>query len=182
MINRKNGLNSLSLEDRDFVIKLCQEHTYRDVVILLAEPRPAGLALRTSSSALCRFYTLWHPALYALNVDRQTTAAIADTPDDDVLRATLILIQINVFRSLHRGDPIQQNLSSLRFMLSSAAPSPNSETPHQLGRKMDLDPHGHDDAGFIPSSVLPRDVEDHLHHVNFIPSRKIPQKFRKKAV
>src|SRR4051794_9045819 len=58
---KANKFDQLSPEDQHHIIHLCNHNTYPKVVEMLAKPRPEGLALNTSVSAVCRFYTSWNP-------------------------------------------------------------------------------------------------------------------------
>ncbi len=61
MINSRSRFASLPPEDQSFILKLCADHSYEEIVGLLRQPRDqGGLGLVTSRSALCRFYTSQH--------------------------------------------------------------------------------------------------------------------------
>src|SRR5436190_7060482 len=58
---KSNKFDHLPPEDQHHIIDLCNQHEYKKVVNILAQPRPDGLAINTSVPALCRFYTSWNP-------------------------------------------------------------------------------------------------------------------------
>src|SRR5947209_1258634 len=54
-MKNKSVFKSLPPEDQKQILDLCANHTYDEVLEILARPRPEGLQLKTSYSALCRF-------------------------------------------------------------------------------------------------------------------------------
>src|SRR4051812_49691349 len=70
----QSKLRNLSPQDQQYVLDLCQDRRYEDVVPILAQPRPVGLAIKTSVSALCRFYNQVNP----LGLRADVTSQLAD--------------------------------------------------------------------------------------------------------
>jgi hypothetical protein len=101
-----NTFASLSIADQRYIIALCQNNTYSDVVAILARPKPEGLAFHTTVEALCRFYTDFNPlAIEArlaeqlgktLRIQRQATPGAA-------LTGILAVIENQVLLQLNRG-------------------------------------------------------------------------------
>jgi hypothetical protein len=101
-----NTFASLSIADQRYIIALCQNNTYSDVVAILARPKPEGLAFLTTVEALCRFYTDFNPlAIEArlaeqlgktLRIQRQATPGAA-------LTGILAVIENQVLLQLNRG-------------------------------------------------------------------------------
>jgi hypothetical protein len=101
-----NKFNSLSHEDKQFIITLCQNHTYNEAVQILAKPKPDGLDFQTSPAALCRFYTA-HSEL-------ETNAELADQLTKTLYRGTpgaalltiLAAVENHILVELSRGKSI----------------------------------------------------------------------------
>jgi hypothetical protein len=101
-----NKFDSLSHEDKQFIITLCENHTYTEAVKILAQPKPEGLDFQTSPAALCRFYTA-HSEL-------ETNAELADILTQTLHRATpgaallsiLAAVENHILVELSRGKSI----------------------------------------------------------------------------
>jgi len=103
---KANKFDQLPPEDQHHIIDLCNKHGYAKVVGILAQPRPDGMALNTSTSALCRFYTQWNPVNQqarlmeqlgkSLRVCRQATPLAS-------LTGVLAILENNVLKQLHDG-------------------------------------------------------------------------------
>jgi hypothetical protein len=101
-----NKFDSLSYEDKQFIITLCQNHTYIEAVQILAQPKPEGLDFQTSPAALCRFYTA-HSEL-------NTNAELADLLTQTLHHATpgaalltiLAAVENHILVELSRGKSI----------------------------------------------------------------------------
>jgi hypothetical protein len=103
---KANKFDQLSPEDQHHIIDLCNKHGYAKVVGILAQPRPEGMALNTSTSALCRFYTQWNPVNQqarlmeqlgkSLRVCRQATPLAS-------LTGVLAILENNVLKQLQDG-------------------------------------------------------------------------------
>jgi hypothetical protein len=62
MNKTRNQFHTLPEQDRNLILDLCSKHSYEEAIEIISRPRPeGGLGLVTSRSALCRFYTTWHP-------------------------------------------------------------------------------------------------------------------------
>jgi hypothetical protein len=101
-----NKFDSLSHEDKQFIITLCQNHTYTEAVKILAQPKPEGLDFQTSPAALCRFYTA-HSEL-------ETNAELVSILTQTLHRATpgaalltiLAAVENHILVELSRGKSI----------------------------------------------------------------------------
>jgi hypothetical protein len=101
-----NKFDSLSHEDKQFIITLCEKHTYTEAVKILAQPKPEGLDFQTSPAALCRFYTA-HSEL-------NTNAELAELLTQTLHRATpgaallsiLAAVENHILVELSRGKSI----------------------------------------------------------------------------
>jgi hypothetical protein len=101
-----NKFDSLSHEDKQFIITLCQNHTYTKAVQILAQPKPEGLEFQTSPAALCRFYTA--------HSDLDTNAELAGILTQTLHRATpgaalltiLAAVENHILVELSRGKSI----------------------------------------------------------------------------
>src|SRR5262245_57704252 len=54
-MKNKSIFKALPQEDQQRILYLCAQHTYDEVLEIISRPRPEGLQLKTSYSALCRF-------------------------------------------------------------------------------------------------------------------------------
>jgi hypothetical protein len=101
-----NKFDSLSQEDKQFIITLCQNHTYTEAVQILAQPKPEGLDFQTSPAALCRFYTA--------NSELEINAELADQLTKTIYRGTpgaalltiLAAVENHILVELSRGKSI----------------------------------------------------------------------------
>jgi hypothetical protein len=101
-----NKFDSLSTEDKQFIITLCENHTYTEAVKILAQPKPDGLEFQTSPAALCRFYTA--------HSDLETNAELADQLTKTLYRGTpgaalltiLAAVENHILVELSRGKSI----------------------------------------------------------------------------
>src|SRR5690349_17398576 len=57
MTKEKSQFRTLPEHERKQILDLCSTHPYDEVVTILARPRPHGMDISTSKSALCRFFT-----------------------------------------------------------------------------------------------------------------------------
>lgn len=117
---KNSKLGRLSQEDRATVIQLCDQHPYEHVVELLALPRPEGLGLSTSKSALSRFYNQYHRDTQ----DQFATIQLAQTTEPDFeknekiyLAATIAVLQQRIFRALSNRQPFSEIAPMFRAML-----------------------------------------------------------------
>ena len=61
VMDKRSKFSSLSPEDQQKTFS--RKHTYEQMVEIIGKPRPEGLALKTSVTALCRFNVHNNPAL-----------------------------------------------------------------------------------------------------------------------
>lgn len=103
----KSILKQLSAEDQKRILKLCDEDTYNNVVEILARPRPEGFGIRTSYSALRRFYTEFRPEPDPDPSRKIASQALArslrDCDDRNLLPAILSVLECRVLRGLQQG-------------------------------------------------------------------------------
>jgi hypothetical protein len=101
-----NKFDSLSHEDKQFIITLCENHTYTEAVKILAQPKPDGLDFQTSPAALCRFYTA-HSELEtnAQLADQLTKTLYHGTPGAALL-TILAAVENHILVELSRGKSI----------------------------------------------------------------------------
>ncbi|MGN6385303.1 MAG: hypothetical protein ACTHMT_03595 [Verrucomicrobiota bacterium] len=101
-----NKFDSLSHEDKQFIITLCEKHTYTEAVKILAQPKPEGLDFQTSPAALCRFYTA-HSELEtnAELADQLTRTLYPGTPGAALL-TILAAVENHILVELSRGKSI----------------------------------------------------------------------------
>src|SRR5262245_45630217 len=64
----KSKFNSLSPEDQDRIFQICNNTTFEKAVEIVEKPRPEGFGLKTSYSALRRFYLQYNPHVQAAQV------------------------------------------------------------------------------------------------------------------
>jgi hypothetical protein len=118
----KSVFHTLSPEDRDRVVSLCGQHTYHEVLEMIAKPRSeGGLDVQSSESALCRFYVRSHPLARKIQVDAQLVEALDESffeKGDTYLRAIIFLLQERVFTALSTGTSIDQVTPALRHLTS----------------------------------------------------------------
>ena len=116
---KTNKFDQLSPEDQHHIIDLCNRNTYPKAVELLAKPRPEGLALNTSVSALCRFFTTWNPINQqaklmeqlgkSLRVCRQATPVAS-------LTGVLAILENNLLKQLSDGKPAEDLEKQINLM------------------------------------------------------------------
>ena len=116
---KTNKLEALPGEIKSLIITLCEVHPYKKVVEILARPKPDGLAINTSASALCRFYSAHHPGAddarlaeqlgKSLRIRRQSTPAAA-------LTGILATLENHILLELSRGKAIADLESTIKLM------------------------------------------------------------------
>jgi hypothetical protein len=119
IMNKRNKLRSLPREDQQRIIALCDKHTYEQVKILLAKPRPQGLALQTSASALCRFNSLHNPSSCDFDQLIQLTAELAESTlpaQGTLIPGIASLVERQVFTALSHGESLTALLPEFRLM------------------------------------------------------------------
>jgi hypothetical protein len=72
----RSVFDTLSPEDRERIITLCSRMPYKQALAILSQPRPEGIGLQSSVSALCRFYARAHPVAQNFQVDVQLAEAL----------------------------------------------------------------------------------------------------------
>lgn len=120
-LSKNSKFSGLSTEDQEKIIQLCDQEKYERVVEILARPRPEGLNLQTSTSALCRFYKSYHPVARRQFATHQLAEGIRvhfKATEQTYLGATIGLLQEQVFRSLSNGRSIQDILPTFRALQS----------------------------------------------------------------
>jgi hypothetical protein len=108
-VKSKSVFTALPPEDQQRIIALCNEHTYDQVVEIVARPRPEGLQLKTSSSALCRFYCSYNSAARKAALLDQTASSlqyIRLAGSGALPTAILSLMETTLFESLRSGTPL----------------------------------------------------------------------------
>lgn len=116
-----NKFDALSPEDRQFVLNLCEAHSYAKAAELLYEDRPVGLSLITSASALCRFYTSHHPEAHTTTTLGQFSAAIrarGQAHASGHVEAILVLTENRILEALKAGRPLAELAADFRMLKS----------------------------------------------------------------
>jgi hypothetical protein len=114
----KNQFATLSPEDKNFVIKLCDEHGYEKAADILYEERPEGLCLITSRSALQRFYASHHPDTAETLQCAQYAHALQirhQAGDGAFIEGMLALVQNKILKSLKNDRPLSEMTDDFRI-------------------------------------------------------------------
>jgi hypothetical protein len=101
-----NKFDSLSHEDKQFIITLCQNHTYTEAVKILAQPKPEGLDFQTSPAALCRFYTAHSELETNAELADQLTKTLYHGSPGAALLTILAAVENHILVELSRGKSI----------------------------------------------------------------------------
>jgi hypothetical protein len=115
----QSKLQNLSPEDQQYILDLCQDRRYEDVVPLLAQPRPVGLSIKTSVSALCRFYNRVNPLGLRAEITGQLADGLQirqDLSGPAFNSALLTLVQVHLLDSLKNGKSVEELQSSFRTL------------------------------------------------------------------
>ena len=115
----KSQFAHLPLEDRRFLLDLCARQSYDTAVEILAQPRSAGgLGLRTSRSALSRFFTTSQlEAPSELVAQRAAVAQICyEQRSNTFLAAIRAEIEARVLESLHQGKALADLEKDFRLL------------------------------------------------------------------
>jgi hypothetical protein len=114
----KNQFATLSDQDKNFIIKLCDEHGYEKAADLLYEQRPVGLCLITSRSALQRFYASHHPNTAETLQSAQYAQALQirhQAADGAFIEGMLALVQNKILKSLKNDRPLTEMTADFRI-------------------------------------------------------------------
>ena len=106
---KTNKLEALPPDSQDFIITLCEAHPYKEVVQILALPKPDGLAIHTSVSALCRFYAAHNPKADEARLAEQLGKSLRQRRQSTpcaALTGILAIIENHILLELHRGKAI----------------------------------------------------------------------------
>jgi hypothetical protein len=105
-----NKFSRLPQEDQTLVLNLCDKLPYHAVAETLGRPRSeGGLALTTSPSSLCKFYSKHHPEAVATEALGQFSAAIQvshQAHSEANFEAILALVQNRLLAALREGKPL----------------------------------------------------------------------------
>jgi hypothetical protein len=140
-----NKFDSLSHEDKQFIITLCEKHTYTEAVKILAQPKPEGLDFQTSPAALCRFYTAHSQLEINAELADQLTETLHRATPGAALRTILAAVENHILVELSRGksitdlDPHFKHLTRLHRLhlanenlkLKQASLAPHPPKPRQ---------------------------------------------------
>src|SRR5205085_179765 len=100
---------SLPPEDQEHILSLCATHPYHEVIEILARPRPEGLQLKTSYSALCRF-NCSHNAdarkAAVLNQAASSLQYVRQQGSGSFRTAILTVLETRILEALREGKPI----------------------------------------------------------------------------
>src|SRR5690349_12372537 len=117
----KSKFKALSPQDQDHIFELCQNNTFEKVVEILEKPRPEGLALKTSYSALRRFYLQYNPHVQAAKILDQYAHGLRiqhQASEGSLSSAILLHIESRVLEALKNGKPIADLHSEIKTMLN----------------------------------------------------------------
>src|SRR6187431_2029447 len=102
-MKNKSVFKALPQEDQQRVLALCVNHTYDEVLDIIARPRPEGLQLKTSYSALCRFNCSHSEDARKAAVVNQAASSlqyIRQAGSGSVRTAILLMLENRIFESL----------------------------------------------------------------------------------
>jgi hypothetical protein len=109
-MKKLNKFELLTPEDQQLVLRACAENPYHIAIQLLARPRSeGGLSLRTSRSALQRFYVHHHPDQRSLELVGQFADAIRIKGQAHLtagFEAALVLVQTRILEALRNGRAV----------------------------------------------------------------------------
>jgi hypothetical protein len=107
----KSLFKALPPEEQQKIIDLCNRHTYHEVLAILAKPRPEGLQIETSYSALCRFYCAYNEAARKAKILNQAASSLQFVRQDgqgSFRSAVLATLEVRIFEALQKGVPISE--------------------------------------------------------------------------
>ena len=119
-MNNQSIFKSLPEEDQQRILDLCSTHTYDDVLEIIARPRPEGLQIKSSASALCRFNCSRSAEARKASVISQNASGLQYIRQDSsgsVRTGILAMIENRIFEALRSGQPIsdlQDEFSALK--------------------------------------------------------------------
>src|SRR5262245_3370322 len=107
----KSIFKTLPPEDQQHILSLCATHTYDEVLEIIARPRPEGLQLKTSYSALCRFNCSSNADARKAAIVDQTAASlqyVRQAGSGSVRTGIVSLLETRVFEALRDGKPVSE--------------------------------------------------------------------------
>lgn len=105
----KSVFKSLPEEDQQRILDLCSNHTYDEVLEIIERPRPEGLQLKTSYSALCRFYCTRSAQARQTTILEQAAASlqyVRQSASGSFRTAILGILETRLFTALRAGQPV----------------------------------------------------------------------------
>ena len=156
-MNKNSKFHSLSPEDRQQILRWCEEFTYEEAVEKCALPRPEGLDLQTSVSAIQRFYASYSPLCYDGDVLLQCARAARSkqlTHDPEVFREVILnVVEQRIFAALLARKPLREISSEFRILFGLHRL--NSQWRKQRAQEV------HDDhIRHLPTALAGDDEED----------------------
>ncbi len=119
---QKSIFQTLSPDDRNQIIALCENHTYQQVLEMIAKPKSdGGMNIHSSVSALCRFYVRHHPLAQRIIIDSQLAEAMDETffeSGDAYFRGIISMTQQRLFASLCEGQSVDKLSPTYRLLLA----------------------------------------------------------------
>ena len=120
-MNKNCKFYALSTEDRQQILRWCDQHSYERAVELAAKPRPEGLGLQTSISAVQRFYATYTPLAYTTDVVNQLAQVLqgrAQIHGDSFRNAILHTVETFIIQGLMAGKELTELNSHFRVMFN----------------------------------------------------------------
>jgi hypothetical protein len=152
----RSVFDKLPAPEQNHIIALCQDRTYKQVLAIIGQPRPEGLGIHASESALSRFHARFHapsdsePTTLQFPINPPLIQALetAFVESGDIYhRAIIALLQQQVFKALSiesptkEVSPLLRHLAGLRRahlkLLTLRQKSPDLEPPAPDSRDAD---------------------------------------------
>ena len=119
-MNKNCKFHSLTPDERQQILRWCEETTYDEVVIRVGKPRPEGFALETSISAVQRFYTTYSPLCYDGDVLHQCASAYKDhnrlKDPENFSGAIISILEQRIFSALLHKRMATEIMPDLRIL------------------------------------------------------------------
>jgi hypothetical protein len=117
----KSKFKALPPEDQDRIFQLCNDNSFDKAVEIVERPRPEGFGLKTSYSALRRFYLQYNPHVQAAQVLGQYAHGLRiqhQAAKGSYNSAILLHVESRVLESLKQGKAIADLQSEIKTMIN----------------------------------------------------------------
>ncbi len=117
----KSKFKALPATDQEWIFQLCQNNTFEKAVEVLEKPRPEGLALKTSYSAVRRFYLQYNPDAQQAQTLSQYAKSLRIQHQDakgNFDSAILLHVQKRILEALAGGRAVSDLQTEIKTLIN----------------------------------------------------------------